>query len=65
MQDILSLIYKSNIACTALNAQVMPDNKFEMTVTIKVHNKKELDEFIGTIKQNVPAVEHIARKNLA
>ena len=65
LQDILSLIYKSNIACTALNAQVMSDNKFEMTVTIKVHNKKELDEFIGTIKQNVPAVEHIARKNLA
>lgn len=65
LQDILTLVYQSKITFTAVNAQVLGNNKFEMTITLKVQNKEELDDFMHFIKDSVPLVEFITRKNLA
>lgn len=60
----ISSIYNDKISFTALNAQLLPKGKFEVVISLKVKNKEELDNIINSIKQQVPNIEYISRKNI-
>ena len=64
LNNILSVIYKSKKPFTAVSAQILSNEKFAMTVTLKVANKSELDDFIKYIKREVPGLDFITRKNI-
>lgn len=64
LNSILTATYKHEIEFTGITAQILPNDKFEMTISLKVINKEELDEFIKYLKREVPLIEFIARKNI-
>lgn len=64
LADILNYVYNYKITFTGVTAQILPNDKFEMTIALKVVDKDELDEFVNYLKQQEPAIEWITRKNL-
>ncbi len=61
---VISNIYDNKVSLSSLRAQILPKNKFEVIISLKVKNKEELDVIISTVKQRVPEIEHITRKNI-
>lgn len=64
LADILTSVYNYKITFTGVTAQILPNDKFEMTIALKVVDKNELDEFVSYLKGQEPAIEWITRKNL-
>lgn len=64
LADILTYVYKYKITFTGVTAQILPNNKFEMTIALRVVNKDELDKFVKYLKQSEASIEWISRKNL-
>ncbi len=64
LADILSSVYNYKITFTGVTAQILPNDKFEMTIALKVVDKNELDQFVNYLKQQESAIEWVSRKNL-
>lgn len=64
LAGILTAVYNYKITFTGVTAQIMPNNKFEMSIALKVRNKDELDEFVKYLKKEDPSIEYISRKNI-
>ena len=64
LNSVLTAVYESNVIFTAVNAQILGADKFEMTILLRVKNKEELDQFMKFIKSQCPQIDFIARKNI-
>lgn len=64
LADILTAVYKYKITFTGVTAQIMPKDRFEMAIALKVENKQELDAFVKYLKQEDSTIDFIARKNI-
>ena len=53
-----------DIPFSAVQAQALPHEKFEIKIALKVYNKKELDKIILNIRASLPFVKTITRKNI-
>ena len=64
LNKLLNVVHKMDIPFSAVQAQALPHEKFEIKIALKVYNKKELDKIILNIRASLPFVKTITRKNI-
>ncbi|MBQ8468817.1 MAG: bifunctional (p)ppGpp synthetase/guanosine-3',5'-bis(diphosphate) 3'-pyrophosphohydrolase [Clostridia bacterium] len=64
LNKLLSVVHRMDLTFSAVKAQALPNNKFEIMIALRVFNKRELDRIILNIRQSLPFVKAIARKNI-
>lgn len=64
LNKLLNVVHQMNISFSAVQAQALPHDKFEIKIALKVYNKKELDRILLNIRASLPFVKTITRKNI-
>ena len=64
LNKLLNVVHRMNLTFSAVQAHALPNNKFEIMIALRVYNKRELDKIIFSIRQSLPFVKAITRKNI-